>query len=283
MRFPLFGKFLFLCLLICVQVSAVPNNATTSTTCPQGTLDCGFFKCVKEPTCPLDCYLYTNEQSCGQVRVNGVGCIWKQTACYRDIKCKLLPDNKCSQDCMDCGHFKCFPNGSGQCPAGCDSYPDQKSCQAATVFNGVGCQWANSTCGYREFEIRMAKPSAGDNHIGFMPSGNVDTEQTPNPNPIVANPTAGETPTMMDVKTASLAGPIAGVVVGVIAAGCMAFVLIHKRVEAKRQMKQQMAVHNDIEMSGNEVPKTLYRPQSLLNVVRNVLGFNSEGQNNASR
>ncbi|KAK9763105.1 hypothetical protein K7432_010527 [Basidiobolus ranarum] len=276
MSIRFFAISLFVCLLFCLQVTAAENNTTKA--CPPGTHDCGFFKCVKEPTCPLDCYLYSNEQSCSKVRMNGVGCIWKQTSCYRDIKCKLLSDSKCSQDCMDCGRYRCFPNGGGKCPAGCDEYRTQKSCQSATIFNGVGCQWLNSTCGYRELEVRLAKPN-GEKHVGFMPSNTGDITQSPNPNPIVANPATGESPAMMDVKTASLAGPIAGVVVGLIAAGCMAFVLIHKRVEAKRQMEQQMAVHKDMEMSGNEVPKTLYRPQSLLNVVRNVLGFSSEGQN----
>ncbi|KAK9709940.1 hypothetical protein K7432_008707 [Basidiobolus ranarum] len=281
MSLRLFALFSLICLLLCTQVTAAPNNNittttnTTSTACPEGTHDCGFFKCVKEPNCPLDCKFYDNQTSCDKTRMNGVGCIWRGNSCYRDIQCKALAGNKCTEGCMDCGHFKCFPNG-GKCPAGCDSYTNQQNCLSATVFNGVGCQWSNTTCSYREMEIRSAKPNAGASHVGFMPNG----EDSTSVNPMVVNTPTGDSQAMMDVKANSLAGPIAGVVVGLVAAGCMAFVLIHKRVESKKQLKQQMAIHQDAEISSNDVPKTLYRPQSLLHVVRNVLGLKPGESNN---
>ncbi|ORX97484.1 hypothetical protein K493DRAFT_336539 [Basidiobolus meristosporus CBS 931.73] len=301
MNLRLFAIFSSFCLVLCTQVAAAPQNTTIPNTttsnndnnnnsnhnnntaalptngCPEGTHDCGFFKCVKEPTCPLDCNFYDNESSCNKIRLNGVGCVWKGNSCYRDIKCVSLPGNKCSPGCKDCGQFKCFPNG-GKCPAGCNSHDNKKSCESATVFNGVGCQWQNTTCGYRQFEVRMARPNAGENHVGFLPKIADDAERNKN-NPMVVNSSAGEPQAMVDVKGSNLAGPIAGGVVGLIAVGCMAFVLIHRRYEGKKQPPSL----GGVKLATPEAPKTTYRPQSLLPVVRNVLGMNSEAHPNPLR
>ncbi|KAK9702809.1 hypothetical protein K7432_011066, partial [Basidiobolus ranarum] len=59
------------------------NPTTSNSSCPEGTHDCGFFKCVTEPGCPLDCHFYDKEQSCSAIRLNGVGCIWQKRRCFR--------------------------------------------------------------------------------------------------------------------------------------------------------------------------------------------------------
>ncbi|KAK9727441.1 hypothetical protein K7432_001824 [Basidiobolus ranarum] len=197
--------------------------------------------------------------------MNGVGCIWQKRRCFRDIKCELLPDRRCSPGCFNCGRFMCLPDG-GSCPKGCDTYVTRIECQNSMPFNGVGCRWMGEACNYYELEIRNQVPSNDD--IVFMFPGSNSA--------VVNEPTLTEPLEYTKMKLASKWGPIAGITVGLISATGMVFVLVHKRIESKRQVRLVRGFPT------NELTKDVRRPQSFLKAVKHVLGSHKQEDSLAS-